>query len=216
MGRVRFRGMENNRINEFIFHMPDQACEQISGINPLWFILLVNVFALFAVPYLSFIYSHVSNLKTLKEKWITNVRDAAISILEASEKLFRENEQLYTLINNKPSGNDQIALNEERMEVARREIRNIQSEFFAHRSKLRLLFQEDDQDFSKIDKLVEKLKEAADKPGKGEDGVLNVLRKRKNPADENYVTEFNKYLHAQWDTVQKPNFWAHVFRRKST
>lgn len=208
--------MEANHINESILQASIQACEQSASINPLWFILAVNVFALFAVPYLSFIYSHVSNLKTLKEKWITNVRETAISILEASEKLFRENEQLYTLVSNNPTEADKIALNEERMEVARRAIRSIQSEFYAHRSKLRLLFQEGDKEFSRIDELVEALKHGADKPSRGDDDVLNVSRRMKNPSDEAYVTAINEFLHAEWDKVQRPNFWAHVFQRKTT
>ena len=53
-------------------------------INPLWFILIINLLSLLLILY----FTHKNNIKLLNEKWLSNVRDALANLVGSCEALF--------------------------------------------------------------------------------------------------------------------------------
>lgn len=164
--------------------------------NPLWAILAVNILALFLVPYLTYRYSHENNLKVLKEKWISSLREAAASVIEVSDNLYQANDVLYQSTG---SGN---VLDEELRKALQKRKHEAQASFAGVEARVRLLFKNGDVDFEGLKSLMDGLAKAVDKPTKVGD-ILHIDTERKNEAQTEFLNGVNDILHRHWNEISK-------------
>ena len=152
----------------------ESIMEGIKSMNPLWAILVVNLIALFAVPFLTYRYAHKNNLKILKEKWISELRSASTDFIEACERLYYANDVLY----GSTSGANVIPDDIRKMLQQRRE--EAQALVTSADAKIRLLFKEDDKSYIDMKSSIDNLIESVDKPSKsGELLHIDVSKKTK-------------------------------------
>jgi len=177
-------------------------CVESSGFNPIWFVVFINALALIAVPYLTYRYSHIINLKSMKEKWIADLRDLSTSAVEVSEQIFRASEQMYAAQQKEDSSEE---------ERARLERSNFYSKFTSLRARVKLLFKEEDKYRETILGLFKDLQEAAEKTTKSNGRITGVNRTGKDEANENFAQKINEILRTQWQDIQRLRFWANVF-----
>ena len=177
-------------------------CVESSGFNPIWFVVLINALALIAVPYLTYRYSHIINLKSMKEKWIAELRDLSTRTVEVSEQIFRASEQMYDAQQKNDSAEE---------ERARLERSNLYSKFTSLRARVKLLFKEEDSYRETILGLLNDLQNAAEKTTKSNGKITGVNRTGKDEANELFAQKINEILRTQWQEIQKLRFWANVF-----
>jgi hypothetical protein len=168
----------------------------ICNLNPMWFILGVNVIAAFLVPFLTYRYAHKNNLRTLQEKWISEFRGATSSYVEACSNLYYANDTRYQKLSspNTPTDADRTALIK-RCEEA-------QSKITAASAKIRLLFKNNDNDFKRLEPLLENLRQSVDKPVKSGD-QFHMKPKPQDEAQEAYLKECHAILTTGWDKITK-------------
>ena len=177
-------------------------CVESSGFNPIWLVVFINALALIAVPYLTYRYSHIINLKSMKEKWIADLRDLSTKAVEVSEQIFRASEQMYAAQQN----NDSTEENRARLERS-----NYYSKFTSLRSRVMLLFKEEDKHRQTILDLFEDLQKAAEKTTKSNGKITGVNRPGKDEANKSFAQGINAILRTQWQEIQGIRFWANVF-----
>ncbi len=164
--------------------------------DPLWLILVVNVIALFAVPFLTYHFAHKNNLNILKERWICELRNAATELVEACEKLYSANDTLYSSI----SGSKIIT------EELRKELQKYRDEAQTHvtgaNTKLRLLFKDGDESYLEMEKSIKNFLSSVDEFTKTGD-MIHMKIERKNTAQQEYLLKINILLHQRWNEITK-------------
>ena len=170
--------------------------EKICSINPLWLILVVNALALFLVPFLTYQYAHRNNLRVLKEKWLSEFRAASASYVGACSKLYYANDTRYQKCSHPNTPSDA-----ERTEYIKR-CEEAQAEVTSARARIRLLFKEDDSDFSQLEPLIEKLKSSVDTPAQN-GAQYHMKPKPWNDAQGEFLKAANKHLESQWSQITK-------------
>ena len=107
--------------------------------NPVSYILVVNIITL--------IWAVRSWKKTIREKWMNNLRDCASELIGAAEDIYlrKINDQSDEMIQHKNAVIDAMSV------------------FIAKEQKLLLLFKQDNKNFTEFKELSEKLRNAAEK-----------------------------------------------------
>lgn len=191
--------------------MPIQICVDSSsdgsGFNPLWLILIVNFAALFAVPFFTYVYSHINNLKVLKEKWLSHIRDVGIDLLEISERMYKLNDRQYSMIRAQQDSEPLLSETKQSLQEA-------QSQFTAKWNKMRLLFKEGDPEYDTLDKFIDDMKKASDEPVSLETNEPRMDRDKKIEADEEYLRALNDLLYRKWQDVQGLRYRDYIWPKK--
>lgn len=170
--------------------------QQSCGLNPMWFVLAVNVIAAFLIPFLTYRYAHKNNLKTLAEKWISEFRTASASYVAACDELYYANDNRYQKLSppNSPIEADRVAYIK-RCEEA-------QSKVTGARAKIRLLFKEGDAAFNKIQPSMEELMKSSDEPVTST-SPWHMDTSRRNKAQHNFLEVCNVVLTEEWGKISK-------------
>jgi hypothetical protein len=162
--------------------------------NPLWGILVVNIVALFVVPFLAYRYAHKNNLKMLKEKWITEVRNASAALVEACSRLYSANDSLY-----QSTSGPTILPDAERKSLQNRRD-DAYAEVTGAHAKMRLLFKDGDGDFRGLESTISGLISKVDEP------VTTGNLRHMDPnarlqAQGEYLKKVNNLLHRHWNEI---------------
>ncbi len=164
--------------------------------EPLWAILIVNLVALFIVPFFTYWYNHKNNLKILKEKWICELRDTAIEYFNASENLYYANDNFYrrtsTPVTVMPDVQDEL---QRRREEA-------QGLVTATSAKIKLLFKKNDSSYVELSKKIDDVLRFVDNPTT-EGNLKYIDIDKKNIAQNDYLEQVNQLLHRCWDEISK-------------
>jgi hypothetical protein len=162
--------------------------------NPLWFIVAINILALFLAPYLTYRYSHTNNLKVIREKWISELRDIAEKAVLISEQMYRSSDDLYAAIANK----DLAAQN-----AARLERNHYYSKYSALKSKCFLLFGTNDNRLATIDNSLNSLQVAAENYSTNASGTVTMNRQGKNSGNIAFTQSVNEIIQPEWEALEK-------------
>lgn len=156
--------------------------------NPLWGILVVNIVALFGVPFLTYRYAHKNNLKILKEKWITEVRNASAELVDACFRLYYANDSLYQ----STSGLTVLPDAERRPLQKRRD--DAYAEVAGAHAKMKLLFKDGDEDFKGVEPAILGLISKVDEPvTKG--NLLYMDSSGRDQAQNEYLNRLVRRIH---------------------
>jgi hypothetical protein len=164
--------------------------------NPLWAILAVNLLALFVVPFLTYHFAHKNNLKILKEKWISELRNAATELIEACEKLYSAND---SLCSSTSGGN--ILPDNLRKDLDKR-IAEAQAHVTSAKAKIKLLFKDGDDAYQELENSIQNVISSVNEPSTMGD-ILYIETKKKNIAQEEYLVKVNTLLGRYWDEISK-------------
>lgn len=165
-------------------------------INPTWLILVVNVIAVLLVPFITYRYAHRNNLKTLRERWVSEFRTSTSSYVQACSDLYYANDMRYQKLSlpNTPADSERTSYIKRCDEA--------QSKVSAAWAKIRLLFKEGDKDFMRLEPLVKTLKDSVDKPAKIGD-AFHMEPKLWNDSQDAFLKESNAILTAEWTKIAK-------------
>lgn len=170
--------------------------EKLCNINPMWLILAVNIIAVILVPFLTYKYAHKNNIKTLREKWISEFRGATSAYVEACSSLYYANDSRYQKLSypNTPSDAD-------RTQYIRR-CEEAQSKVEAAWAKIRLLFKHGDADFARLEPLLANFRKGVDQPA-NDSAQFHMEPKPWREAQDAFLKESNAVLGAEWAKILK-------------
>lgn len=162
--------------------------------NPTWAIVIVNTIAVFAVPFFTYRYAHKNNLKILKEKWLSNVRDATSNLVGSCNKLYYANSTRYERANNK----DPLLASEMKLLLRRSE--DAQAEVTAASVKLRLLFKEGSTVFNPIKDKISEIISSLDNPIHDE-GLIRIDSAKWYRTQDEFLKSINILLQTEWESI---------------
>lgn len=170
--------------------------ETFCKINPMWFILAVNVIAAFLVPFLTYRYAHKNNVKTLREKWLSELRAAVAAYIEATSNLFYANDIRYQKLSSTTQMSDM-----ERSQYIRRS-EEAQAKVSSAWTRIRLLFKDGDSEFQRLEPLLEDLRKSVDEPSRTVAGI-GMDPGTWTSAQDAFLKESNLVLTSVWATITK-------------
>lgn len=162
--------------------------------NPLWFLVAINILALFLAPYLTYRYAHTNNLKVIREKWTSELRSVAEKAVLISEQIYRSSDDLYAAIANK----DLAAQN-----AARLERNHYYSKYSALRSRCSLLFGASDSRLATIENSLNSLQVAAEDHSTNASGIVTMNRQGKDSENIAFTKYVNEIIQPEWEELEK-------------
>ncbi len=164
--------------------------------NPLWAILVVNVIALFGMPFLTHRYAHKNNLKILKEKWICELRNAITELIEACAKLYHVNATFYSSI---IGGN---ILPDDLLKILQKHRDDAYAHVTSSNAKIQLLFKDGDKSYEELEDSIKNLISSADRPT-GEENMQYMDSEKRDSAQREFLVKANRLLHQCWNDITK-------------
>lgn len=156
----------------------------------------VTVTSVFATYY----FTHMNNLKVLREKWINEFRNTSCDLIEAYEKLYYANSSRYERL-----GNSQINVSDtERLQIIK-SCEDAQAHATAALTKLQLLFKNGDSEYERLSEKIKNLHDCSDKPEKiGNELRMNPSTRRE--PQEKYLFLVNEIINKNWNDISKSPF----------
>ena len=168
--------------------------QNFCSINPMWFILAVNVIAAFLVPFLTYRYTHKNNVKTLREKWMSELRSAVSAYIESTTNLYYANDTRYQKLTSMSH-----TVDSERGQYIKRS-EEAQAKVTAAWTRIRLMFKDGDADFVRLEPLLEALRKSVDEPKKTDFGIV-MDHKSWVSAQDLFLKESNSILASVWTKI---------------
>ncbi len=148
------------------------------------------------MPFLTYRYAHKNNLKILKEKWISELRNAATEFVEACEKLYSAHD---SLCRNTSGGN--TLPNDIHKDLLKR-IDEAQAHVISADAKIKLLFKDGDDVYQELENSIHNVISSVNASSKMGD-MLYIDVQKKNEAQKEYLAKVNALLGRYWDEISK-------------
>jgi len=160
--------------------------------------LSVTVISVFSTYYLT----HRNNFKVLREKWITEVRNASCELMAGCEKLFDKNTNRYITENSRSRGQN-ISDSENQLYLnSLNSCADAKAQVNIPYYKTKLLFKNGDTTFNELDKKIKKLIESSETPKQhGNSSIMD--RKTYELAQQDYNNTVNALLNKHWNEITK-------------
>ena len=153
----------------------------------------VTILSVFSTYYLT----HMNNFKVLREKWISELRNASCDLIEAYEKLYYANSTRYE----KTTPNITIS-NEERIMLIKA-CEDAQAHVTAATTKLQFLFKKDDVEYKAILDAIKPLHSSSDKPENIGNATFRMNSKNRIKPQSDYIETVNIILYKHWNEISK-------------
>ena len=161
------------------------------SINPLYFILIVNIVSLIFLPWYTSRFNHKNSLNILKEKWIDNLRTHCSKLVEKCEKHYQSKQNYLEIKRGK--ANEDLSLLTQKVTEA-------MSEITGCRQQIRFLFRQDDSDYDQIARLIQELVDSVDQITNPE-GILQLDSQRWDKSRKSFSEGVNVLLKKKWDEI---------------